>query len=78
MNATLLPTATDRDASAPGSVQSMPMSAMPSMSTSVSKWSKPRNLTGATDRTFCTNHCTFTGIYGAKRVATGSLPEGLT
>ena len=75
MNATLLPTAIDRDVSAPapGSVQSMSMMSM-------SKWSKPRNLTGATanHRTFTTNHCTFTGIYGAKRVATGRLTEGLT
>jgi hypothetical protein len=75
MNALLLPTATDRDASAPalGSVQSMSMMSM-------SKWSKPRNLTGATSNhcTLTSSHCTFTGIYGAKRVATGSLPEGLT
>ena len=75
MNALLLPTAPHRDASLNESVRSMPMSMKP-----MSKWSTPRNLTGATanHRTFTSNHCTFTGIYGAKRVDTGSLPEGLT
>lgn len=75
MTALLLPTATDRDASAPGSVQAMhPMSKMHAMS----MWSTPRNLTGALGRTFTPNHCTFTDIYGTKRVATGRLPEDLT
>jgi hypothetical protein len=73
MNALLLPTATARGASALAPVQSMSTDPMP-------KWSNPRNLSGATAKTrmFTTNHCTFTGIYGAKRVATGRLPEDLT